>query len=72
MTNVKIMSKIQTVLTTLKIIALLTIITTGFYNFYKNPVRTNEMVASWFENSNFRIGSISMAFYNGLFSYSGW
>lgn len=72
MTNVKCMSKIQSVLTILKIVALLTIIFSGFYNFFKNSTTTNEIINEWFANTKFDPNSISMAFYNGLYSYSGW
>lgn len=72
MSNVKIVSKIQAFFTITKILALLIIIFFGFYNFAIRPTTTKEIVNEWFFESEVNFNGLAMAFYNGLFSFSGW
>lgn len=70
--NVNIVSKVQSAFTVAKIAALLMIIVIGFYNFFSGPGSITEVTTSWFVDYPVNYQGLSMAFYNGLFSYSGW
>lgn len=72
MSHVKVVGKIQVAFTVTKIAALLIIIFIGFYNFYSGPVKTEQILHDWFYKYPINYNGLAMAFYNGLFSYSGW
>jgi amino acid transporter len=67
--DVKWATRVQDIFTYAKLLALVLIIVTGFvqlgrghHEYFQNP----------FENSIWNVGSISLAFYQGLFAYNGW
>lgn len=73
MFSVKIVSQIQSVFTVTKIAALLIIIIAGFFNYFTQSTETpREVLQNWFIGSQFNSNGLAMAFYSGLFSYSGW
>jgi amino acid transporter len=72
MFSVNIVSKVQSVFTLAKIAALLLIIIMGFYKFFSGRESFTEKVGGWFTDHPVVYDGISMAFYNGLFSFSGW
>lgn len=68
--NVKWATRVQDIFTTAKVLALVMIILTGFVKLFMN-----EQVESYeepWDNSQTKLGNIALAFYSGLFSYSGW
>ncbi|CAH1795816.1 unnamed protein product, partial [Owenia fusiformis] len=67
--SVNVASKVQNVFTVIKIVALCTVILTGIVKLIQGDVR---LFDNAFEGSNTNPGSIALAFYSGLFSYSGW
>lgn len=72
MYEIKFVSKIQAAFTITKISALLIIICIGFYNLIKrNDAIERKLLDEWFVH-DFKFNGIGMAFYNGLFAYSGW
>lgn len=73
MSDVKLVSKIQSVFTITKVAALLIIIVAGFYYYIRYvPISPGQLAAEWFSLEKFNYNGIAMAFYLGLFSYSGW
>lgn len=71
MYNVKLVSKIQAAFTITKIIALVIIIFLGLFScINQGEVVKKRILNEWFDNSNYN--GLGMAFYNGLFAYSGW
>jgi amino acid transporter len=72
MSNIKLVSKIQAAFTVTKMAALLLIIFMGFYTFIIGPIKTDELLQSWFDFKDVKLNGLAMAFYNGLYSFSGW
>lgn len=72
MTNVKVLSRIQAAFTITKVFALLIIIVLGIYHFCVGPVKTHDLLTSWFDTNEFKFNGLAMAMCNGLYSYSGW
>ncbi len=70
--NVNVVSKVQSAFTIAKISALLLIIIIGFVSFLSGPGNLADLTKSWFTDYPIKYDGIAMAFYNGLFSYSGW
>lgn len=67
--NVKWVTRVTETFTGMKVGALLVIVAAGaWYLFMGNT----ELLENPFENSKLQPGFIALAFYNGLFSYSGW
>lgn len=67
--DVKWSTRVQDVFTYAKLLALFLIIITGFVQIGRGKVRYFQ---NSFENSNYDLGHISLAFYSGLFAYNGW
>ena len=59
----------QNLFTVGKVAGLLMIICLGAYGLYQG--RTENFQAP-FQNSNYDPGKLAMAFYSGMYSYSGW
>jgi amino acid transporter len=72
MFSVKIVSKVQSAFTVAKIAALLLIIIMGFYKFFSGRESITTKFVGWFTDYPIVYSGITMAFYNGLFSFSGW
>lgn len=70
--NTKIISKLQTLFTTAKILALIIIISAGFYSFFKSSTKTGELLSDWFPRQTPDMSKIALALYSSLFAYSGW
>lgn len=67
--NVKWVARVTETFTTMKVLALLVITGAGAYHLLSG---NTELLESPFANSKVQPGFIAVAFYNGLFSYSGW
>uniref|UniRef100_X2APT2 Amino acid permease/ SLC12A domain-containing protein n=1 Tax=Capitella teleta TaxID=283909 RepID=X2APT2_CAPTE len=67
--DVKWATRVQDVFTVAKLLALVLIIITGFVQLGRGKY---EHFLSPFENTNADVGSIALAFYQGLFAYNGW
>lgn len=67
--NVKLVTKLQIIITVSKIIALLIIIGIGFY---KIGLGETEYLHNTFEGSIYSAGPIALSFYSGFWAYSGW
>ncbi|CAH1795818.1 unnamed protein product [Owenia fusiformis] len=67
--SVNVATKVQNVFTVIKILALCTVIFTGLVQLIRGETKHFDNA---FEGSNTNPGSIALAFYSGLFSYSGW
>lgn len=67
--NVKLVTKLQVIITISKIIALLIIIGIGFY---KIGLGETEYLRNTFEGSIYSAGPIALSFYSGFWAYSGW
>ena len=72
MSHIKIVSKLQTAFTVTKILSLLIIVVVGFVYFFMGEKTTQQVTHEWFFKYPVDTGGIAMAFYNGLFAYSGW
>ncbi|KAK3578987.1 hypothetical protein CHS0354_034783 [Potamilus streckersoni] len=68
--NVKWAVRVQDFFTLSKIVALLMIIVTGIVKIYQGDIE--DSFEAPFENSQKEPGKVALAFYSGLFSYSGW
>lgn len=51
---------------------MLIIVVVGFVYFFMGEKTTQQMTHEWFFKYPVDTGGIAMAFYNGLFAYSGW
>lgn len=67
--NVKLVTRIQSVFTATKLIALLIIIIAGLVHIALGNTQNFE---SSFATTKWQVGAISKSFYSGLFSYAGW
>ncbi|KAJ8954367.1 hypothetical protein NQ318_011040 [Aromia moschata] len=67
--NVKWVTRVQDIFTATKIFALLIIVAAGIYDLCMGHV---EHLKNPMEGTNSQPGYIALAFYSGLFSYSGW
>lgn len=67
--NVKWVARVTDIFTGTKILALLVIVGAGIYYFFAGDT---DNLSSPMEGSYSSPGFIALAFYNGLFSYSGW
>ncbi|CAI9734853.1 large neutral amino acids transporter small subunit 1-like [Octopus vulgaris] len=67
--NVKLVTRLQLIITFSKIIALLIIIVIGFYWI---GTGNNENLKNTFTGTDYRIGPIALSFYSGFWAYSGW
>ena len=67
--NVKWVARVTDIFTGTKILALLVIVGAGIYYFFAGDT---DNLSSPMEGSHSSPGFIALAFYNGLFSYSGW
>ncbi|RNA36723.1 Y+L amino acid transporter 2 [Brachionus plicatilis] len=72
MYKIKLVSKIQAAFTITKIFALLIIISMGVYNLGKRSDAIKVKVLNEWFPQDLKLNGIGMAFYNGLFAYSGW
>ncbi|CAB3406586.1 unnamed protein product [Caenorhabditis bovis] len=63
---------VQNWFTTAKVVALVLIIFTGFYLLVFGSPQYKESFENLFENSSKDLTKVSLAFYSGLFAYSGW
>jgi amino acid transporter len=73
MSNVRLMSKIQSVFTITKILALLIIIFAGFFNYFQSSQYSpSDVINNWFIESEFNFDGLAKGIYSGLFAYSGW
>jgi amino acid transporter len=73
--NVRWATRIQDVFTGTKVAALLIITGAGIWELTSAPSNhliTKRGLSGLFENTNWDPGSISVAFYQGMFSYAGW
>lgn len=72
MYSVKAATKIQDIFTVAKLVALLLIIVTGAVMIGKGE--HEYLVNAWdnMDGANVGVGSVSLAFYSGLFAYAGW
>lgn len=67
--NVKWVTRVTETFTGMKVGALLVIVAAGAWYLFSG---NTELLENPFENSKIQPGFIALAFYNGLFSYSGW
>lgn len=67
--NVKLVTRVQDIFTATKIFALLIIVVAGVYYLCSGHL---DNLKSPMENTQTSPGYIALAFYSGLFSYSGW
>lgn len=67
--NVKWVTSVTDIFTATKVFALLVIFATGAWYLFSGHT---ELLERPFENSTTSPGHLALAFYNGLFSYSGW
>jgi amino acid transporter len=67
--NVKLVTKVTDIFTGTKVFALLVIFAAGAWYLIQG---NTELLQKPFENSTSSPGHIALAFYSGLFSYSGW
>lgn len=67
--NVKLVARVTDVFTMTKVFALLVIFAAGAWYLMQGHT---EKLQNMFENSTTSPGHIALAFYSGLFSYSGW
>ena len=67
--NVKWVTSVTDIFTATKVFALIVIFATGAWYLFTGHT---ELLERPFENSSTSPGHIALAFYNGLFSYSGW
>ncbi|XP_059162937.1 cystine/glutamate transporter-like [Physella acuta] len=67
--NVNWATKLQVVITSCKLLALLTIVIIGFYTLGQG---NTENFKDAFEGSDYSAGAISIAFYCGFWAYGGW
>ncbi|GAB1602533.1 large neutral amino acids transporter small subunit 1-like [Argonauta hians] len=67
--NVKLVTRLQLIITFSKIIALLIIIVIGFYWIASGG---NENLKNTFVGTDYSIGPIALSFYSGFWAYSGW
>jgi len=67
--SVKWAARVQDIFTIIKTLALVLIIVTGLVVIFRGDT---ENFQNAFEGSNTNPGNIALAFYSGLFSYSGW
>ncbi|CAF0937698.1 unnamed protein product [Brachionus calyciflorus] len=71
--NVRLVSKIQAAFTITKIFALVIIIFLGLYScLSRSEFVKHKILNEWFDVKKMNLNGIGMAFYNGLFAYSGW
>ncbi|KAL3860072.1 hypothetical protein ACJMK2_010240 [Sinanodonta woodiana] len=70
MANVKWAVRVQDFFTFAKIVALVMIIVTGLVKICQGDIE--DSFEAPFENSQTELGKVALAFYSGLFSYSGW
>ncbi|CAG5119905.1 unnamed protein product [Candidula unifasciata] len=67
--NVTLVTKLQMIITASKLIALLIIVSIGFYWLGKGHV---ENFQETFADSDTSVGAISLAFYSGFWAFGGW
>lgn len=67
--NVKLVTRVTDIFTGTKIMALLVIVAMGVWWLFAG---NTDYFAAPFNGSKHSAGYIALAFYNGLFSYSGW
>ena len=73
--NVRWATRIQDVFTGTKVAALLIITGAGLWAMFgapSNHLLTSKGLPGLFRDTNWDPGSISIAFYSGMFSYAGW
>uniref|UniRef100_A0AC35U5R6 Large neutral amino acids transporter small subunit 1 n=1 Tax=Rhabditophanes sp. KR3021 TaxID=114890 RepID=A0AC35U5R6_9BILA len=70
--SVRVATKVQDYFTIAKVIALIWIIATGLYLIIWEGGRYRESFENIWEGTTHDFGSISLAFYSGLFAYQGW
>lgn len=67
--NVKLVTKLQVIITVSKIIALMIIVGIGFYRIGSGEI---EYFKDAFQDSIYAAGPIALSFYSGFWAYSGW
>jgi L-type amino acid transporter 5 len=70
--NAKLISKLNNLFTITKVIAILIVVFSGFWSFYRSSNKTKDVVRNWFPKSTPNFSKAVLAIYSSLFSFSGW